>query len=96
MRKGAETPEESLEGIEDEAGNNTGKQGVKPEELYKRVNNVAPDLIIYLGDHSWRSIGLVGTSKVHAWENDIGPDDANHDYEGIFVAKASPFGEAGG
>jgi predicted AlkP superfamily phosphohydrolase/phosphomutase len=78
---------EDLEGIEDEAGDNIGTRVVKPEEVYERVNNVAPDLITYFGDLSWRSIGLVGGGKVHVSENDTGPDDANHDYEGIFVAK---------
>jgi predicted AlkP superfamily phosphohydrolase/phosphomutase len=78
---------EELEGIEDEAGRNIGTRVVKPEEVYREVRGVAPDLICYLGDLSWRSIGTVGGGRIHVSENDTGPDDANHDYHGIFVAK---------
>jgi predicted AlkP superfamily phosphohydrolase/phosphomutase len=78
---------EELEGITDEEGRSIGTRVVKPEEVYEKVNGVAPDLICYLGDLSWRSIGTVGGGRVHVSENDTGPDDANHDYEGIFVAR---------
>jgi predicted AlkP superfamily phosphohydrolase/phosphomutase len=76
-----------LEGTTDEEGRSIGTRVVKPEEVYERVNGVAPDLICYLGNLSWRSIGTVGGGRVHVSENDTGSDDANHDYEGIFVAR---------
>jgi predicted AlkP superfamily phosphohydrolase/phosphomutase len=49
------------------------------------VNGVAPDLICYFGDLTWRSIGSVGDGRVHVRENDTGPDDANHARDGIYV-----------
>ena len=62
-----------------------GNRALKPEEIYATVNGVAPDLIVYFGDLHWRSIGLVGCGSVFASENDTGPDEANHDFEGIFI-----------
>jgi predicted AlkP superfamily phosphohydrolase/phosphomutase len=49
------------------------------------VNGVAPDLIVYFGDLDWRSVGAVGMGGIHTFENDTGPDEANHDWHGIFV-----------
>jgi predicted AlkP superfamily phosphohydrolase/phosphomutase len=42
-------------------------------------------MIVYLGNLDWRSAGMVGGGKIHIFENDTGPDDANHSQEGIFV-----------
>ena len=40
------------------------------------------------GDLLWRSVGQVGTGTVHVFENDTGPDDANHAHEGLYVLAA--------
>ncbi len=62
-----------------------GNRALKPEDIYAAVNGVAPDLIVYFGDLHWRSVGLVGCDGVFAAENDTGPDEANHDFDGIFI-----------
>jgi predicted AlkP superfamily phosphohydrolase/phosphomutase len=49
------------------------------------VRGVAPDLIVYFGDLEWRSVGTVGTGEIFTYENDTGPDGANHDKRGIFA-----------
>ncbi len=46
---------------------------------------MAPDLIVYFGDLDWRSVGAVGIGSIHTFENDTGPDEANHDWHGIFM-----------
>ncbi len=74
-----------MEAIVDEKGVNIGTKVLRPENVYKHVNNVAPDLIVYFGDLAWRSAGSVGGGEIHIFENDTGPDDANHDYNGILV-----------
>jgi predicted AlkP superfamily phosphohydrolase/phosphomutase len=74
-----------LEAIEDEKGQNINTRVFKAEELYRQVNNIAPDLIVYLGNLDWRSAGSVGIGAIHLFENDTGPDDANHAQEGIFI-----------
>jgi predicted AlkP superfamily phosphohydrolase/phosphomutase len=48
-------------------------------------NGVVPDLLVYFGDLSWRSIGLVGGGAVHVFENDTGSDDANHAHDGLYI-----------
>jgi predicted AlkP superfamily phosphohydrolase/phosphomutase len=57
--------------------------------VYEQVSGVAPDLIVHFGDLLWRSVGTVGgPDGVHTFENDTGPDDANHAQDGLFVLVA--------
>jgi predicted AlkP superfamily phosphohydrolase/phosphomutase len=44
-----------------------------------------PDLMVYFGDLDWRAVGTVGNPDVFTYSNDTGPDDANHDYDGVFI-----------
>jgi len=74
-----------LEAIEDENGKCINTKVFKPEEVYRTTNNIPPDLIVYLGNLDWRSAGSVGTGSVYLYENDTGPDDANHAEDGIFI-----------
>jgi predicted AlkP superfamily phosphohydrolase/phosphomutase len=74
-----------IEAICDPHGRNIGSKAYRPEDLYRRVTGVAPDLIVYFGDLDWRSVGAVGTGGIHTFENDTGPDEANHDWYGIFI-----------
>ena len=74
-----------LEALGDEQGRPIGTKVFKPEEVYRTVTNVAPDLIVYFGDLSWRSAGSIGMGAVHTFENDTGPDDANHAQNGMFI-----------
>ncbi|HUD71916.1 MAG TPA: alkaline phosphatase family protein [Dongiaceae bacterium] len=82
-----------IEAITDPKGRNIGSRAYKPQDLYREVRNVAPDLMVYFGNLDWRSIGTVGTKSMYTFENDTGPDDANHDWHGIFIMK-SPGGVA--
>ncbi len=77
-----------LEGLTDDKGNHIGTRVFKPEEIYPVVNGIAPDLIVYFGDLRWRSVGSVGVGSIHTFENDTGPDDANHSQYGIFIMEA--------
>lgn len=76
---------EKLEALGDEQGVPIGTVVHRPQDLYRTCNNIAPDLIVYFGNLTWRSVGSVGTGAIHTFENDTGPDDANHDYHGIFI-----------
>jgi predicted AlkP superfamily phosphohydrolase/phosphomutase len=58
-----------------------------PEEVYARVNGIAPDLLVYAGDLAFRCAGTVGHDRLFLAENDTGPDRANHDWEGLFVLR---------
>lgn len=74
-----------FEATTDEAGRLLGTKVYKPEQIYRTVKNVAPDLIVHFGDLSWRSIGGVGYGAIHVQENDTGPDDCNHGQFGSFI-----------
>lgn len=74
-----------LSAIGDEHDQPIGTRCFTPEALYRRVGGVAPDLLVYFGDLAWRSIGGVGWDALHTFENDTGPDDANHAQRGMFL-----------
>jgi predicted AlkP superfamily phosphohydrolase/phosphomutase len=57
----------------------------RPEELWRAQRGVPPDLVVYFGDLGWRSIGSLGHGRHWSYENDTGPDDANHDRDGICI-----------
>jgi predicted AlkP superfamily phosphohydrolase/phosphomutase len=76
---------EKLEALGDEQGRAIGTVAHRPEDLYAESKGVAPDLLVYFGDLYWRSIGQVGTGSLHVFENDTGPDDANHAHEGLYL-----------
>lgn len=59
---------------------------LKPEELYKTINGVAPDLIVYFDSLKKRSIGNVGMNSLLVKEDLAGLDSCNHDHEGVFIA----------
>lgn len=56
-----------------------------PEELFSNPKGDPADLFIYLDDLSWRSAGTLGHKSIYLPENDTGPDDAVHDWDGIFI-----------
>lgn len=66
-------------------GKPLGNRVLVPEAIYRHVNGIAPDLLVYCGDLAWRAVGLVGTGGLFTEGNDTGPDDANHGRDGIFL-----------
>ena len=77
-----------LEALSDDKSQPLHSLVFKPEEIYRHVRNVAPDLIVHFGGLYWRSIGTVGHGQVHVQENDTGPDACNHAQYGMFVLAA--------
>ena len=76
---------EALQALGDDHGQPIGTKVFRPEDIYRTVNNIPPDLIVYFGDLDWRSAGTIGNQAVHIFENDTGPDDANQAQEGLFI-----------
>ena len=74
-----------LEGIPTPDGKPIRTVSYKPEEIYRTVRNIPPDLITYFGDLRWRSVGSFGHGGIYTSENDLGPDDANHAPNGMFI-----------
>lgn len=57
----------------------------RPHQMYREVRGIAPDLMVYFDDLYWRAVGTVGYDGIYTFENDTGPDDANHAQHGIFI-----------
>jgi predicted AlkP superfamily phosphohydrolase/phosphomutase len=86
----------ALEAATDHEGKPMGTRAFRPEKVYRQVRNIPPDLIVYLGNLAWRSVGSIGHGTVHVFENDTGPDDANHAQLGMYIATGgeAPSGRA--
>jgi predicted AlkP superfamily phosphohydrolase/phosphomutase len=82
-----------IEAIPGPDGNSIGTRVLRPEDLYKFRKGIAPDLMVYFGNLAWRSAGTVGRNSIYTFENDTGPDDANHGQYGIFIARTPAGGK---
>jgi predicted AlkP superfamily phosphohydrolase/phosphomutase len=74
-----------LKDIPDDKGKPMDTKIYRPEDLYEVIRGDAPDLMVYFDDLNWRSAGTVGYKSMYLDENDTGPDDAVHDYYGVFI-----------
>jgi predicted AlkP superfamily phosphohydrolase/phosphomutase len=74
-----------LERLPGPRGEPIGTRVFRPHELWREQRGIPPDLIVYFGDLAWRSNGSIGHDSHWTFDNDTGPDDANHDRDGICV-----------
>jgi predicted AlkP superfamily phosphohydrolase/phosphomutase len=74
----------SLEQIPDDRGQPLRTRAWMPRDLYRQVNGVPPDLIVIFGDLAWRAVGTMGYNSLYLYDNDTGPDEANHAQYGFF------------
>src|SRR5579863_3494970 len=74
-----------FEALPDDKGQPMKSLVFKPNEIYRKMRNVAPDLIVHFGGLYWRSIGTVGYPSLYVQENDTGPDACNHAQYGMFI-----------
>ncbi len=77
-----------LAALSDDQGRPLPTQVFRPEEIYRTVRNVAPDMIAYFGGLYWRSTGSVGHRAIHTLENDTGLGGCNHAQFGSFILAA--------
>jgi len=77
---------EELEGERDKFGSPWKTKAYRPEQLYENPQGELPDLMVYFDDLCYRSAGTVGHGRIFLDENDTGPDDAVHDWDGVFIA----------
>ena len=76
---------DDLKSIRDPEGRRMRTMAYRPAELYPVVRGDAPDMMVYFDDLNWRSAGTVGHGRWYLPENDTGPDDAVHDWNGIYL-----------
>ena len=74
-----------LEAVGGPDGRPIGTRTYRPAELWREQRGIPPDLIVYFGDLAWRSNGSLGHGRHWTFDNDTGPDDANHDRDGIWI-----------
>ena len=77
-----------LEEMKGPDGKPLGTLVFKPEEIYREIRGIPPDLIIHFGGIHWKSIGAVGYPTIHLQEDDGGPDDCNPTQFGAFILAA--------
>jgi predicted AlkP superfamily phosphohydrolase/phosphomutase len=75
-----------LEALPGPDGRPIGTRVHRPEDLWPERRGIPPDLVVYFGNLAWRSNGTVGGGSIHTFENDTGPDDANHAPDGLCIA----------
>jgi len=76
---------EKICAIPDDKGKPLATRVHKPQQIYRATKNIPPDLIVIFGDLYWRAVGSIGLNTLHTFENDTGPDDANHAQMGMFI-----------
>ena len=76
---------ERLEQLPGPDGEPIGTRVLRPQELWREQRGIPPDLVVYFGDLGWRSNGSLGHGRHWTYENDTGPDDANHDRNGLCI-----------
>jgi len=76
---------QELKEIRKPDGHLLGAEVRVPKDVYREVRGDGPDMMVYFGGVAWRSAGTIGYDSLFLEENDTGPDDAVHSFEGIYV-----------
>lgn len=85
-----------IEAIPDDQGRPMQTRAYRPAELFTGAYvDQAPDLMVYFDELNWRAGQDLNNPVMYSFDTEIGPDDAVHDYNGIFVM-AGPGVEAAG
>lgn len=77
--------EQKILNIKGPNGEDFDNKVVYPEQLYDEVNGAKPDMMVYFDNLYWRSAGTLGHSSLYLSENDTGPDDSVHWWDGMFI-----------
>jgi predicted AlkP superfamily phosphohydrolase/phosphomutase len=74
-----------LEALPGPDGKPLDSQVFKPQEIYRNVRNIVPDLIVYFAGVRWRSIDSVGHGRIPVQGNETCWDSCNSAPYGMFV-----------
>jgi len=81
--------ESDLTTIRDPEGRPLAVRVLDPNVVYHRVHGDPPDLMLYFNELTWRSAGTLGHQEMFLRENDTGPDDAVHSFDGMLLWSSS-------
>jgi predicted AlkP superfamily phosphohydrolase/phosphomutase len=73
-----------LQGVIGPNGSPLGADVRTPRAIYREVRGDTSDLMVYFGGLRWRSAGTLGYNGIFLEENDTGPDDSVHSFDGIY------------
>lgn len=76
---------DKLTAVKDDQGNDLKNLIATPQELYDDPQGDYPDILAFFGDLAWRPGGTIGHNKIYIHENDTGPDDGVHDWNGVYA-----------
>ena len=74
-----------LKGVHAPDGTSLNADVRVPAVVYREVRGDSPDLMVYFGNVAWRSAGTIGYDTLFLAENDTGPDDSVHSFDGIYL-----------
>jgi predicted AlkP superfamily phosphohydrolase/phosphomutase len=74
-----------LNSVQTPSGEPLGAEVRVPRDIYRETRGDAPDLMVYFGGLNWRSAGTLGHSSLFLSENDTGPDDSVHSFDGVYM-----------
>ena len=85
-----------IEAIPDDQGRPMKTRAYRPSELFTGPYvDQAPDLMVYFDELNWRAGQDLNNPELYSFDTEIGPDDAVHDYEGIFAMAGPGVASAG-
>ena len=76
---------EKLRAVPDPQGRPMDTRVFFPDRIYRSVQGIAPDLMVYFDNLRWRSVGSLGHGSIYTLENDTGPDECNHRQFGMAI-----------
>ena len=86
---------QALLAVQDETGRRMDTRIHTPQELFSGPYvEAAPDLFVYFDNLYWRAGQDLGHEGIHSFDTEVGPDDAVHDQQGLFVMRGA--GRSGG
>ena len=88
--------EQDLLGLRGPKGQVWNNKVYRPEQLYRKLMGLPPDLLFFCDNLNWRVNAKVGSDELYVSGSDTGADACNHDWDGVFVlagADVPPLGE---
>jgi len=83
--KELEKLKKKLLNLKDDKGRTMKNIVFRPEEYYDNPKGDYPDLMVIFDDLYWRAAGTIGHDTLYLLENDLGSDDAMHDWDGMYI-----------
>ncbi len=77
--------EEKLASLPGPTGESLQTKVYRPGNIYPVIKGDPADLMVFFDDLFYRAAGTVGHEEIYLEENDTGPDDAVHEWDGVFL-----------